>query len=271
MVEIIDKLSPIGLEDMIYCEPYFGGGAYYFYKKPSRVEAINDTNEILITFFEVTQNMHEFTQLKQMIDNTLHAEHYFNRARLIYNNVVPSGRIEKAWAFWILTNFSFSGSPSGGWKWSNGTNGSSVGVYFQNKKSSYNTSLPERLKYTEISQREALKVIKQRDTKETFFYIDPPYEGADQKHYSGFNTEKFIELLEVLSSLKARFILSNYNSRVLNKYIKANGWTKIEVEMCQKVAHLGSRETNSKKKKTKTEVLVMNYTLQKKQTEIDFG
>ena len=42
----------------IYCEPYFGGGAVFFAKEASWLEAINDINDRLMTFYEVLQNKH---------------------------------------------------------------------------------------------------------------------------------------------------------------------------------------------------------------------
>ena len=35
----------------VYCEPFFGGGAVFFAKPKSYLEAINDTNERLVSNF----------------------------------------------------------------------------------------------------------------------------------------------------------------------------------------------------------------------------
>ena len=34
-----------------YIEPFFGGGAVFFARKPAETEVINDVNSCLITFF----------------------------------------------------------------------------------------------------------------------------------------------------------------------------------------------------------------------------
>ena len=39
-------------EHRIYCEPYFGGGAVFFAKEPSYLEAINDLNDRLMIFYD---------------------------------------------------------------------------------------------------------------------------------------------------------------------------------------------------------------------------
>lgn len=150
-----------------------------------------------------------------------------------------------------MTNFSYSGSPVGGWKWCNGTAGSHSGVFMRRKRDEFTIALKNRLQDVQISCRDALNVIKQRDTEDTFFYLDPPYPNCDQKHYSGYTIEKLEELLMMLQDIKGKFILSNYNSTMLDSYIDVNGWNKIEIDMPLSVANL----TRSKRK---VEVLVSN-------------
>ena len=73
------------------------------------------------------------------------------------------------------------------------------------------TEISKRLERTQIECQDALKIIKSRDSKDTFFYIDPPYLNADQGHYSGFNEMDMEELLKLLSTIKGKFLLSNYD------------------------------------------------------------
>ncbi|MDR1672315.1 MAG: hypothetical protein LBS09_02455 [Bacteroidales bacterium] len=67
-------------------------------------------------------------------------------------------------------------------------------------------------------------------------------------HYRGYTEEDFTRLLEVLSKVKGRFLLSSYPSEVLSQYVAKHGWTSNEIEM-RKSAGGG----------TKTKVLTMNY------------
>jgi DNA adenine methylase len=43
------------LEHRLYCEPFPGGAAVFFAKKPSKVGIVNGTNGELINFYEVLQ------------------------------------------------------------------------------------------------------------------------------------------------------------------------------------------------------------------------
>ena len=112
--------------------------------------------------------------------------------------------------------------------------------------------LAKRLERTQIECRDALKVIMSRDTENSFFFLDPPYMGADQGHYEGYSEKEFEDLLKELTSLKGKFLLSNYSSKVLKRYIKNNGWHVKKI-----ILH------GANKSRKKIEVLVANYPLVK--------
>jgi DNA adenine methylase len=56
-----------------------------------------------------------------------------------------------------------------------------------------------------------------------FFYLDPPYVGANQGHYDGYTQEDFDALLITLESLKDKFLLSSYRNKALVEYADRNG------------------------------------------------
>lgn len=234
----------------IYCEPFFGGGAVFFAKQKSYLEVINDTNENLITFYkQVTKN---FKELQRMVKTTLNAEAEYIKAQDIYNGRKSASDIEKAWAVWMVTNSSFCGNPEAGWRWDNGNTGSHAGIYMRHRRHEFEEWLTERLSDVQISCRDALDVIKQRDTPDTVFYIDPPYPMANMGHYRGYSFENLKELLSVLQNIKGKFILSNYKSEMLEKFINENDWIRKDI----KLPLLASNLTKSK---YKVEVLISNF------------
>ena len=54
-----------------------------------------------------------------------------------------------------------------------------------NKREAFTEEYAKRLHRVQIECCDALRVIRSRDTADTFFYIDPPYVGSDQGHYDG--------------------------------------------------------------------------------------
>jgi DNA adenine methylase len=124
---------------------------------------------------------------------------------------------------------------------------------FNNKKEAFTDMYQKRLEHTSIFCRDALKVIKQTDSYDTFHYIDPPYYNSDMGHYKGYTEDDFIQLLDILSTLKGKFMLSSYPSDVLNEYIKRYEWNTKEF------VYSISIESIHHISKNKTEVLTMNY------------
>ena len=62
----------------LYCEPFFGGGAVFFAKEPSKVEIINDKNGEVINFFKVVKT--KFAELQKEIQGTLHSREHYKKA-----------------------------------------------------------------------------------------------------------------------------------------------------------------------------------------------
>lgn len=249
---MLTTIMPIIPPHRIYVEPFFGGGAVFFAKSPSYLEVINDSNNRLITFYEVMRD--RFDELNELITTTLHSETMYLKAKDIYNNRISGSELEIAWSVWVLTNMSFTGNINGGWKWCNGKPGSHSGRYIK-KRSNEFKQLHHRLSDVQISSRDALKVIIDRDTPDTFFYLDPPYPGTMQKHYSGYSMKAFVELLEIIQHIKGKFLLSNFWSQTLKVYSINNDWDVIRVTKQSKVS-------NFQHSKYKTEILVRNYAIE---------
>lgn len=235
----------------IYCEPFFGGGAVFFAKGASYLEVINDKNDLLITFYR--QCVTNFDKLQEKIQTTLHCESEYNKARRIYNNPKHCKKVDVAWAVWVITNMSVMATPRGGWKRDNGTGGSHVGVSMDNHRNNFERQIYNRLRFVQISCRDALDVIRERDSVDTFFYLDPPYLNCDQKHYKGYGEDDFRQLLDVLAAIQGKFILSNFLSDILLEYIEANGWKYDVFDRKCMIPALVS------KPRRKHEVLVYNY------------
>ena len=104
-----------------------------------------------------------------------------------------------------------------------------------------------------VSCRDALQVIRDRDSERTFFYLDPPYPDTNQGHYSGYTWKELEELLTLLQSIQGQFALSNYPSEMISKFSVENNWQLKEFSM-KKDSNMATVEGSQK-----TEVLLMNY------------
>jgi DNA adenine methylase len=204
----------------------------------------------VVNFYEVLK--HGYFSLKKRINATLHSRETYKKAKIVYESpwLFQDDPVIRAWAFYVVTNQGFS-CKIGSW----GYDKNKRAITIQNKIDQFEEKLSERLKYTQIEQNDAHKVINSRDDKSAFFYVDPPYIDTNQGHYGGYVEEHFKRDLNALQSIKGKFMLSSYPSSVLEEYVKRNNWKTL----CFEKTLCASNGKNLKNRLKKTEVLTLNY------------
>ncbi|QTE21063.1 DNA adenine methylase [Polaribacter cellanae] len=250
-INLVSEILPLIPEHTIYTEAFFGGGAIFFSKPPSEAEVINDTNNMVVNFYEVVQT--DFEALKTKIEATLFSRASYTVALAIYRMPHLFDKIQQSWAFYIGTNMGFS-CQIGSWGYDKYSKRVKA---FQNKKLAFNEEIFKRLENAQIENNDALQVIKSRDAEDAFHYIDPPYFNSNMGHYAGYTEKNYRDLLELLSNIKGKFLLSSYPSEILETFIQKNGWyTKtFDKPLSAKKAVAG------KSRGRKLEVLVANYAI----------
>lgn len=246
----------------LYTEPFLGGGALFWSKKPSPAEVINDLDDNIVNFYRVLQT--NFDELYSMVHSTLHSRSHHTAAKYVLKEepkkikkshtyyLGPDGSIstptQRAWSFWVQTNMSYSSKKFGGFAYDRSEKTTQA---IMNKRDRFKQYYHERLRNVCIECTDAIKVIQSRDTETTFHYCDPPYFNSDCGHYGGYTEQDFEALLQTLSKVKGNFLLSSYPSDVLQKYVDEHGWSMRQFQKPVAV----SDKTN----KMKTEVLTFNY------------
>jgi DNA adenine methylase len=124
-----------------------------------------------------------------------------------------------------------------------------------NKYFLFAKELETRVKNVQLEFVDALYLIKNRDGKEAFFYCDPPYFNAHMGHYGGYTAQDFQRLLQVLSQIKGKFILSSYASDILKDYTKRYKRKTKKIEQIISV----NCKAGEHRQKTKVEVLTWNF------------
>lgn len=246
---IVEKF-PSGYQDMVYIEPFFGGGSVFFEKQPSKLEVLNDTNRKLITFYKVMQN--DFTSLEKEVRISLHSREMYRDALAIYDRPHLFNDVKLAWAVWALANQGF-GSMLGA-SWGYDKTGNTMPKKLKNRREAFTEDYAIRLQNVSLESTDALKIIRSRDSKNTFVYADPPYFNSDCGHYDGYTIDDFEALLKLLSEMEGKFMLSSYPSPILAEYTKKNGWYNEQYKMAVAV-----QNTSAKPKKQKVEVITTNY------------
>lgn len=248
---IIELIPP----HTLYAEPFSGGAAVFFSKRPSAVEVLNDLNGELINFYRVIKN--QFDELIAEINDTLHSRRLHKHAWVIYSNPELFDPVKRAWAVWILSSQGFSGKLDNVWGYDISADSTSRKIYFN--KTEFTEAYNRRLEKVQLEHADALYIIRSRDSKESFFYCDPPYFNSNMGHYKGYMKKDFEDLLQLLSTIEGKFLLSSYPSKLLEEYTLKYGWSTLTFEQ------LVSVNVKTRGDKKKLEVLTGNYPLEQQQ------
>ncbi len=198
---IINKIEQI--QHKIYAEPFVGmGGIFLRRTQIPKAEIINDINGELVNLYRIVRRY----------PNTLYKETEFMFAsrqefeRQLKTQPETLTDIERAARFLYLQNQAFGGKVTG----------QSFGVSIDRparfdfvKLNDRIRAVGERLASVTIERQDFETFIKRYDTKDTLFYLDPPYWGNETDYGKGvFTRADFERLRDCLTGIKGRFILS---------------------------------------------------------------
>jgi len=198
---IAKKIVALMPNHKTYVEPFAGGASVYFAKEPSEVEVLNDKDKDVAFAYKFMKNISDAQiELLSKYKWTADKDHFY---KLVKSK--PLTNLERFYKFMYIRRFSFGAKGAGA-----GYGGT------PNEKSTIVQRLPkirERLKNTKIHNKDYSEIIKMYDSKDTFFYIDPPYpettQAADWKQNNlVFTVEDLKKLKNILKTLKGKFILS---------------------------------------------------------------
>lgn len=232
-----------------YVEPFCGGAAVFYALKPdkNRVEVLNDKDERIVTLYKVGKTNSE--ALIQMIEGTPYSRSCYKKACEIWKKPEGYSEVEVAWAVYVNAHQSFAHKLNSGWGVKISSGDKTPCSAYQNR----NLLLPQildRLAFVQIECDDALSVITRYDSPTTFFYCDPPYPNTEQGHYAGYTLNDYKNLIDLLATIKGRFILSNYEQEV----DLPETWKKREKSLlCSVNSGIGGNATE------RTEVLILNY------------
>lgn len=209
---IIEKIGKI--PHKIYAEPFVGmGGIFLRRTQIPKAEIINDINGEIINLFKIVKEKPE--ELCDAIDMRLTSREEFERLVKKPLPETPLPPVERAARFLYLQCLAFGGKVVG----------QTFGVSID-RPARFNfvrmrgliRNVAERLASVTIERLDFEKFIKRYDTKDTLFYLDPPYLGNETDYGKGvFRRADFERLRDSLREIKGRFILSLNDNRQIRE------------------------------------------------------
>lgn len=229
-----------------YIEPFCGGAAVFFAlpEDKKRVEVLNDKDERIVTLYRVAKTKTD--ALIEMIDGTPYSRSCHKRASNIWDGKQEATDLEVAWAVYVTIMQGFGNKAAHGWGYSKEKK---LAQFYTMMKSRLKEQI-NRLDNAYIECDDALRVIARWDSEDAFFYLDPPYPETDCGHYEGYSLNDYKTLIDLLATIKGKFLLSNYHQAVTIP----EKWIQIEKSLLCSV-------TNTVEKRGKrTEVIIGNCT-----------
>jgi len=215
---------PPAYDKMTYLEPFFGSGAVFFSKKPSKVETINDIDAQVINLFRVIRENHE--ELCRLVEMTPWA-----RAEYEESYEMTGDPLEDARRFLVRAWQAHGSSLHHRHGWRNDTIVESRGTSYTptwRQLPARILAVVDRLKGAQIENRPALELIKRHNHRSVLIYADPPYvhETRSKRRYYAHEMldEDHIDLLTALNEHEGPVLLSGYENGLYDEYLA--GWHK---------------------------------------------
>ena len=174
-----------------YVEPFLGTGAVFFEKPLAEKNILGDNDRDLMDFYKKAQKQNK------MICDLRRDKNKFNH--------IKNKRSSSPCDYVYLTKMSF------------GCTGKSYNeAHSPNSFQEYNKQI-NMFKNAKLIQGDYRNLIKNYDSKDTFFYLDPPYHETSCSYPDGSCSVKPKEILDSVKNIKGKFILSYNNHPEIRK------------------------------------------------------
>jgi len=254
---MVPRLIPLIPPHAAYVEVFGGGAALLLNKPPSPLEVYNDIDGELVNLFEIVRNNPEgFLKRAEFL---LYSRELYEKWQAdLRENKSAQDPVERAFRFWYLVRSSFAAHPYKGWAFcekADRNRAESVWNALVDLK-----PIHERLKNVEVDRLDFERLIKNRDSPETFFFLDPPYLDAEEYRMGVFTIEDHQRLLKTLQGCKGKWLMTTGNHPDIRRLFKEYGMILANTSLAVPKVIGGEREKLG-------HLIVANYPLPEKRLE----
>jgi len=193
----------------------FGGSAYMlFSKEPSKWEVLNDYDSNLMNFWSVVKNAPE--QFIESFNYILVSRETFDTYKQKYKNNDFNDAIEKAHVFYYLVKAGFGADMKNPVF---GTGKDRNRLRLEQIKDDINEAYKRLLKVT-IENKSFEDIFRIYDSKNTLFYLDPPYRNKKQYAIGNFTDEQYKLLADCCKNAKGKWLCTINDDEYIRELFK---------------------------------------------------
>jgi len=240
-----------------YVEPFFGGGSVLLEKDPDGIsEVANDVCRELTNFWRVLQDRQLFVEFIRRVSAIPFSQREWEDSCRRRVDLSSGPNVELAVSFFVRCRQSRAGKFNCFATLSKNRTRRRM----NEQASAWMTAvegLPavaQRMKRVVILNDDAVSVIRREDSKNTLFYLDPPYLHETRVSTQDYTFEMTVDghrrLLDVLKHVQGKVLLSGYPSKLYDDVLK--GWKRADFA-------IDNKASSAKKKPIQTERIWMNY------------
>lgn len=196
----------------VYVQGFGGGASLLFSKNQEKCQIYNDLGQNVYSLFKTLSDKEMFLQLKQKLDLT----YYSSDLRKQFKQKLKEDNLsllQRAYFFIYVNRSSF-----------NGVGGFSTNLITRRNMSKsvsdylsmidYLPQIHNRLSSVIVENRDIFELIPKYDSKETFFYLDPPYvhetRSSTTSYEQQMTNEQHEQLIDLINNSKGMFLISGY-------------------------------------------------------------
>lgn len=213
-----------------YVEVFGGTGSVLLNRKPSKFEVFNDRHSGIVAFYYCVQDSKLLDQLIEKVKLTVHAREFWLWCHNTWEK--QEDVVDRAfrWYYTIRYSFAQKGDAFGRLK-----KGGIVAGRITSALPDFWT-IHDRLKRVQIENMDWLRCLRDYDSSNTVFYLDPPY--IDRPVYKGGNIDHK-KLLATIFDMEGYVALSGYSSDMYDQL----PWDEVhEWQVNDQIAAMGTNE-----------------------------
>lgn len=227
-----------------YIEPFFGSGAVFFTKPPSKHEILNDVSGEVVNLFRMLRDHGRALAALVAMTPWARAEYEWSyEASAAPIASACDARLEAARRFlvrcWQAQHLDFTRHTA--WRHRGAQAHSSTTALWAKLPNRLLQSM-ERLKMAEIECRPAAELIARNARSDVLLYVDPPYmlatRGRRRLYVQELSDPEHAELLDLLNAHPGPVLLSGYPSPLYDQRLAH--WRRVEAAA---IAEGGGRRT----------------------------